>query len=55
MTTLHHAPTLPTIEQDSAELWELCNGAPLNRASDDAPDHASDALDFMLQIDVTFL
>ena len=48
MTTLHHAPTLPTIEQDStsAELWELCSDAPINRASDDAPDYNNDNLDF---------
>lgn len=57
MTTLHRAPTLPTIEQDSpsAALWELCNDAPVNRACDDAPDYSDDALNFMLQIDVTFL
>ena len=57
MTTLHHTPTLPTIEQDSpgAALWELRNDAPINRASDDAPDYNDDTLEFMLQIDVTFL
>ena len=57
MRTLHRAPTLPTIEQDSpsAALWELCSDAPLNRACDDAPDYNDDNLEFMLQIDVTFL
>ena len=56
MTTLHHTPTLPTIEQDSStELWELRNDAPLNRAYDDAPDYNDDAIEFMLQIDITFL
>ncbi len=55
MNPIHNAPTLPTIEQDSTELWEICDDAPLNRASDDAPDYNDDALDFMLQIDVTFL
>ena len=56
MTTLHQTPTLPTIEQDSpTELWGICNDAPLNRAYDDAPDYTGDALEFMLQIDVTFL
>lgn len=57
MTTLHRTPTLPTIEQDSASaaLWELYSDAPLNRACDDAPDYNDDAIEFMLQIDITFL
>lgn len=56
---LHHTPTLPTIEQEQdsprAALWEIYNDAPLNRAYDDAPDYNDDAIEFMLQIDMTFL
>ena len=54
---LHHTPTLPTIEQDttSAELWELRNDTPRTMGSDESIDFDNDSLDFMLQIDMTFL
>lgn len=50
-TPLHRAPTLPTIEDYDAPLWELCNAQPA--MYDDAPDMGSETQEFMLQIDVS--
>ena len=54
---LHQTPTLPTIEQDSSStaLWELCNDTPRTMGSGESIDFDNEALEFMLQIDTTFL